>query len=142
MEKFPWKEEYSMGVEKIDRQHKHLFEIINKLVEQVGLSADTELVSETLMEMVNYAREHFADEEKLMKEYDYPEIELQNKQHSYFISTTAELIISFMDNKHITGDEIAEFLKIWLTNHILKSDMKYKEYFRQRIPAGSILNAY
>jgi hemerythrin len=142
MEKFSWKEEYSVGVEKIDGQHKHLFDIVNKLVERVGSAADTELVSDTLTEMVNYAREHFADEEKLMKKYGYPEIEQQKTQHAYFISTTAELIISFMDDKHMTGDEIAEFLKIWLTNHLLKSDMKYKEYFRQKIPAGSMSNAF
>ena len=28
MEKFYWKDEYSLGVEKVDRQHQHLFELL------------------------------------------------------------------------------------------------------------------
>jgi len=133
MEKISWKKEYSVGVEKFDHQHQHLFEITNKLIEHFGTSKDPELVSKTLTEMINYAREHFAAEEVLMREYGYPEIELHKKQHDYFIDTTAELAISFMDNKNTTAGEIAEFLILWLTTHILKSDMKYKEFFKAKI---------
>jgi hemerythrin len=133
MEKISWKEEYSVGVEKFDHQHRHLFEITNKLIGRSGLPEDSELVSETLTEMINYAREHFADEEVLMREYGYPEIEPHKKQHDYFIDTTAELAVSFMDNRDTTAGEIAEFLILWLTTHILKSDMKYKEFFKAKI---------
>ena len=136
MEKIHWKDEYSLGLEKVDRQHQHMIEIVNKIIEQSGLSDDSELVSETLTEMINYAREHFTDEEVLMQQYGYPDIELHKKQHDYFITTTAELAISFMDNQHTTGDEIAEFLILWLLNHILKSDMKYRDFFKAKIPAG------
>jgi hemerythrin-like metal-binding protein len=134
MEQICWKREYSVGVEKFDCQHRRLFEITNKLIGHVGKSPkDPGLVSETLTEMINYAREHFTDEEVLMKEYGYPEIESQKKQHDYFINTTAELAVSFMDNRNTTAGEIAEFLKLWLTTHILKSDMKYKEFFKAKI---------
>ena len=135
MEKVCWKDEYSVGVEKFDHQHQHLFEITNKIIEHSGTSEDSGLVSETLTEMINYAREHFTAEEVLMQEYGYPEIESHKEQHDYFIDTTAELAISFMDNRNTTAGEIAEFLKLWLTLHILKCDMKYKEFFKAKIPA-------
>jgi hemerythrin len=133
MKKLEWKEEYSVGIEKIDRQHQHLFEITNKLIAQAGSPEDSQLASETLTEMVNYAREHFSTEEKLMREYDYPELDSQRNQHDYFINTTAELAISFMDDSNTTGDEILEFLKLWLTTHILKYDMKYKAFFKAKM---------
>jgi hemerythrin len=136
MENICWKDEYSVGVEKFDQQHRHLFEITNKLIEHFGTSENPGLVSETLTEMINYAREHFTDEEVLMKEYGYPEIESQKRQHDYFIDTTAELAVSFMDNRNTTAGEIAEFLILWLTTHILKVDMKYKEFFKAKIPAS------
>jgi hemerythrin len=136
MEKICWKEEYSVGVEKIDRQHRHLFEIINKLIERpVSSSDDTELVSDILTEMIDYARKHFATEEILMRQYGYPGIESHNKEHDYFINTTAELAISFMNNRNTTGGEITEFLIIWLTKHILKTDMKYKDFFKEKMSA-------
>jgi hemerythrin len=87
------------------------------------------------MEMINYAREHFTTEEVLMRQYGYPAIESHKKEHDYFIDTTASLAINFMDNRNTTGDEITEFLKIWLTNHILKTDMKFKPFFAAKIPA-------
>ncbi len=135
MEKFLWTDKYSLGVEKVDRQHRHLFEIINKFIERSAASSDSKLVTETLTEMLKYAKEHFTDEEEMMQEHGYPEIELHKRQHSYFISTTAELSINALNNQSMVADEIAEFLVLWLTTHILKMDMRYKEFFKAKIPA-------
>jgi hemerythrin-like metal-binding protein len=135
MEKVSWKDEYSVGVAKIDRQHRHLFEIINKLIDHSGTSKDSELVSETLTEMLNYAKEHFTTEE-LMQEYGYPEIGSHKEQHIYFFKTTAELSVNALNKQSMVASEIVEFLKMWLTLHILKCDMKYKEFFKAKIPAG------
>ncbi len=140
MEKVSWKEEYSVGIGKIDRQHRHLFEIINKLIDRSGSSGDSALVSETLTEMLNYAKEHFTTEEELMQEYGYPEIESHKEQHIYFFKTTAELSISALNKQSMVSSEIVEFLKLWLTLHILKCDMKYKEFFKANIPAKAALS--
>ncbi len=136
MEKISWKDEYSLGIEKIDRQHQHLFEIINKINDRSDLSADMGLVSDTIKEMINYAKEHFRDEEILMERYGYPNLETHKKEHNYFVYTTADLAVNFIDHRNTCGDEIAEFLNIWLTNHILKTDMKYKELLLEKMPAG------
>ncbi len=137
MKKIIWKDEYNLGIEKVDRQHQHMFEIINKIIDQSGSPVDMELVSDTIREMANYSREHFTDEEMLMQQYGYPNLEAHKQEHNYFINTTAEFAVNFMDNKDTTGDEIAEFLSIWLTNHILKTDMKYKELLLEKMSAGT-----
>ncbi len=135
MEKFYWKDEYSLGVEKVDCQHQHLFELVNKLIERSDKFSDLKLISETLTEMLNYAKEHFADEEELMREHSYPELESHKEQHTYFIGTTAELSINALNKQSMVLEEIVEFLKLWLTLHILKYDMKYRDYFKANIPA-------
>jgi hemerythrin len=136
MKRISWKDEYCVGVEKIDRQHQHLFELINLLIERPVLSDDTELVSQMLKEMFNYARDHFATEEAFMLKYDYPEYYQHKSQHEYFVRTATEMAASFMNNKSVTADEIAEFLVIWLKNHILKTDMKFKPFYAA-ITAGA-----
>lgn len=133
MGKFSWQEEYSVGVEKLDLQHKHLFEFTNKLLEQSSGPVDLKLVTETLAEMVKYAKEHFADEESLMKKYHYLGIDAQEKQHTYFIDTVAEMSLSVANNGQSAAYELAEFLKLWLANHVIKVDMKYKDFFRQKL---------
>ena len=112
MKKVCWKDEYSVGVEKIDRQHRHLFEIINKLIDRSGSSEDLKLVSETLTEMLNYAKEHFTTEEELMQEYGYPEIESHKEQHIYFFKTTAELSVNALNKQSMVYNEIVEFLNL------------------------------
>ncbi len=140
MEKICWKEEYSVGIEKIDRQHRHLFEIINKLIDHSDSSGNSGLVPETLTEMLDYAKEHFTTEEELMQEYGYPEIGLHKEQHIYFFKTTAELSVNALNKQSMVYSEIVEFLKLWLTLHILKVDMKYKEFFKVKIPAKAALS--
>jgi hemerythrin-like metal-binding protein len=134
MEKAFWRDEYSVGVDQFDRQHRHLFEIIDKLYAHTHTPSDLKLVSQALKEMLDYAKEHFTDEEKLMQQYAYPELESQKKQHAYFLKTTAELIAYPPDRKEEGAGEIAEFLNIWWVIHILKWDMKYKEFFKQKLP--------
>jgi hemerythrin len=128
MERILWKDEYSVGIEKLDRQHKHLFEIINKLVTRPVASSGSNLVSQVLNEMYDYAKEHFTAEEELMQQYGYPELQAHKKQHEYFIGTTDEL-----SSEKINPDEIAEFLKVWWLIHILKVDMKYKDFFKEKL---------
>jgi hemerythrin len=135
MEKFHWKDEYSMGVEKIDHQHRHLFILVNKLIEQSTAYPDSKLILYTLREMIDYAKEHFTDEEKLMQERGFPELESHKEQHTYFIKTTAELSLGALDNQEMVFSEIVEFLKLWLTFHVLKYDMKYRDYFKTKMPA-------
>jgi hemerythrin-like metal-binding protein len=137
MEIIQWKDEYSVGVAKLDGQHKRLFNIINKLIGHPGSSADITLISQTLKEMVNYAKEHFTDEEELMQKYGFAELEQQRKQHAYFVNTTTELALNVLNDGQKTGDEIAEFLRTWLTIHILKWDMKYKEFFKSKMHAAA-----
>ncbi|MBN1392766.1 MAG: hemerythrin family protein [Sedimentisphaerales bacterium] len=136
MEKALWRSEYSVGVEKFDRQHRHLFEIINKLTAQPDDSKNLKLVCQTLKEMFDFAKEHFTAEEELMQQYAYPEIESQKKQHSYFLKTTSELASYPADKKEESVEEIAEFLNVWWIIHILKWDMKYKDFFKEKLPSA------
>jgi hemerythrin len=135
MAKLFWKDAFSVGIEKIDNQHQHMFAIINRFIERPYSTDDTEQMSMILKEMTAYAREHFTDEEKLMQEYGYPELEPHKWQHAFFIDMTTELVTQFMQSQEKTADKTADFLRLWLTGHILKTDMKYRDFFKAKIPA-------
>src|SRR4030042_6916572 len=128
MEKVLWKDDYSVGVEESDRQHRHLFEILNKLVARPADPSGSELVAQTLGEMYDYAKEHFKAEEELMQQYGYPELEAHKKKHEYLVGTPYE-----MCSGEISADEIAEFLKVWWIIHVLNVDMKYKDFFKAKL---------
>ena len=132
MEKIIWNKSLSVGVEEIDRQHKHLVDMINQMLSMNGVTVDSEVISETLTKMTEYADYHFDSEEQLMKKHGYPEFEAHHREHVNFMRKTAELSMSTMNYKKSIPTELLEYLKTWLIEHILQSDMQYKPFFEQR----------
>jgi len=130
MEKIVWNEGFSVGVAEIDRQHKQLINILNQLIGMEGLEVDSELISDTLTHMTEYADYHFNSEESFMKQHGYPEFETHRLEHVAFMRKTAELSMGTIAYKKTIPAELLEYLKTWLVEHILVSDMQYKQFFQ------------
>ncbi|NPA45576.1 MAG: bacteriohemerythrin, partial [Chlorobi bacterium] len=79
-----WNETYSVGNAEMDKQHKKLIEIINKLFKSFKDGNAQEILHEILQEMIDYANYHLNSEEKLLYKYDYPEKEKHEKLHEEF----------------------------------------------------------
>ena len=69
---FPWKPEYSVGIEKFDRQHKVLVHFLNELYEALQAGQGRKALAHVLNGLIVYTNTHFAAEEKLMERYGYP----------------------------------------------------------------------
>ncbi len=132
MEKIIWNEIFSVGVRKIDEQHKELIKMINKLIETKDTNVDSEMISDILTKMTKYADYHFQAEEQYMIEYDYPDYSTHKEQHIEFKKKTVAFCMDVMAYKETIPTEILSYLKSWLTNHILNSDMKYKSFFNEK----------
>ena len=125
MEHLHWKPEYSVGVPVLDRQHRGLIRIINKLTDETESDGMIDWVFDQLEA---YTREHFATEEKLLQQYDYPDLAAHRKQHRNFEQWLKAVRMTWRSGA--PRDQIAttvnEFLRDWLIRHILSSDMAYK----------------
>ena len=74
MEQIIWTEEFSVGVKRLDEQHKRLIAMINRLMGAPRAKTRSERISDLLSDMTKYAQEHFQTEEDLMRQYDYPHL--------------------------------------------------------------------
>jgi hemerythrin-like metal-binding protein len=119
-----WIPEYSVGNKEIDEQHKVLFTIINDFFQQ-----DSKQEAITLFKnLSSYIDLHFASEENLLKQINYPETEEHIKIHRV-LRAKFYLLEKKLDDYDIdVHHKIAMFLYNWLAKHILKSDMEYKSY--------------
>ncbi|WP_197460530.1 bacteriohemerythrin, partial [Thermodesulfatator autotrophicus] len=63
-----WKPCYCIGHSKIDRQHQELVNLLNLMIQKVNSSCPKNVIDAILIKMVNYAENHFLDEEKVMQE--------------------------------------------------------------------------
>ncbi len=133
MDKIIWDESFSVGVRRLDEQHKKIIHICNKLIEVNDISVDSEVISSTLNDLTKYALEHFEFEEKMMVENNYPGFVSNKEQHIQFMKKTTTFCLDTMAQSSTIPDEILSFLKKWWVNHILISDMKYKSFFSEKV---------
>lgn len=132
MEKIIWDESFSVGIQEIDEQHKELIRMINKLIGREDISVGSETISDILNEMTQYAGYHFQTEEQYMLEYDYPDYSSHKNQHTVFKKKAVAFCMDTVAYKETIPKEILTYLKNWLIHHILKIDMMYKSFFREK----------
>lgn len=133
---FKWRDSYSCNIGPIDKQHKKLFELGSQLYSIID-SKDREDNYDKIILLVNelkdYTIKHFRFEEILMEENQYPLYTDHKEQHERFIEKLREIEGSDIDSRQEkTLKDMLVFIADWIEGHILKSDMKYREYLNER----------
>lgn len=122
----PWKEEYEIGIQMIDEQHKRLFEIGNtvyELLENYILDDKYDKIVKIISELKEYTKYHFNTEEQLMIKIKYPKYFRQKVAHDDFIAKIEEIDLQDVDeNQEKYIREILLFVFDWILEHIVKQD--------------------
>jgi len=124
-----WSEELSVGIDSIDQQHKILIGLINDLNTAMAKGEANETIGDILLRLSEYTVHHFSYEEELFEQYDYPNSAKHKCHHCELIDQISALKERF--ETELSGSvalEIMQFLKNWLTNHIMKTDKAYSEF--------------
>jgi hemerythrin len=125
-----WTDEFSVGVDEIDGDHKQLLALLNDLHDAVEAGAAWDVLNKVLDGLMLYVNYHFAHEEGLFVRTDYPGYERHRRQHQALTITVQEIYQDFQDsNSETLPDQVLEFLKNWLYEHILGSDRAFGVYY-------------
>ena len=128
-----WNDSYRVGVAEMDTQHQKLVGLINNFHDAMKNGKGKDVIGKVLNDLKSYTVFHFGAEEKLMAMYAYPNLDKQKNEHKNFVDKVAVFVDDLAAGKttSVTLD-VSAFLKDWLLNHILKSDMQYKSYFESK----------
>lgn len=126
-----WGNNLSVGIDIIDEQHKVLIQIINDLHDAMKEGKSKEIIHEVFKRLVDYTNFHFSMEENLMEQYDYGEAPGHKKQHKDLVSDVMDLQKQLEKSDLTISVHVLTFLKVWLNDHILKTDMKFGEFLKQ-----------
>ncbi len=132
MEFIEWGEHLSVGVTVFDNEHKQLVSLVNKLNQALLAGSAKKTMQEILQSLVNYTKIHFKHEEDYMVLYDYPEYEKHKKEHDTLTEQVMDFYTRYQAGETVFSFELMNFLKDWLTNHILITDKKYKKFFQSK----------
>ena len=128
MQLFPWDRDYEIGIIEIDRQHRHLVDIINELADAMIAQKGHETVPLILDKLVDYIQLHFTTEEEVMRRENFPALDKQRREHLDMTGQVLEFRKNYSQNLEVSPSEVLGFLCTWLKSHILESDMEFGRF--------------
>ncbi|RAX58197.1 hypothetical protein CCZ01_03745 [Helicobacter monodelphidis] len=122
-----WDDSFSVHNEKIDEQHKKLFELAGYAYICADRKISRAEIRELLSGFFNYMKEHFQDEENYMRSIGYPLLKEHQELHRQIVSGLAEMVQNIANTNDLK-EKLGIVAKNWLLQHILKEDMQIEQY--------------
>jgi len=134
MEKFiEWTEEFSVGIQEIDAQHKILLDLTNQLYVLVMKRANNMKICDMANQLSNYGIVHFTVEESLMRLFGYSGYEAHRQKHEEIRQQLFEsLYIRVNSGSEPVGEDLLHLFKKWLIHHITVEDTKYATFLLEQ----------
>lgn len=128
----PWSDEYLLGIATVDEDHRNLFNVVNHLYRSVKKREGHKTINATFDALSKYVQEHFAREEQLMDQIDFPGLEEHKRLHAGFIQAFFSTKQSYnVAPRQFDFDGFLEFLRNWLVHHVIVEDRKYVRHVMQ-----------
>ncbi len=126
-----WRDQLSVGSSEIDDDHKHLIGFVNALHDAVTASESEKVVGAIMLQLIEYTRDHFAREEKVMQAAGYPDFPRHKKLHDALTRQVLIFAQTYLRNPtDQVKRELIDFLAKWLVEHIIKEDRRIGVYMR------------
>jgi len=129
-QKIVWDRRYNLGMAMVDKQHKKIFELVNKIYEIDDSDNVKEDIKKLLYEFKDYMQVHFEDEEKYMESIAYPNLQKHRELHEKIIQNVMQVIQKPV-NISILKSKIKIIIKRSFIEHILQEDIKIKIFTDQ-----------
>ena len=129
---YQWDSSLETGYEKVDNQHRQLVAAVNNLMEASISGKGDRAVMETLDFLTGYAIKHFADEEQLQLDYEYPDYLNHKRLHDDFKVKVGELTQRVIKEGPTAEliDTVSSAIGSWLLNHIKGDDFRMAAFVK------------
>ena len=125
-----------LGHPLIDSQHKHLLALAEAVVDPLLNSKVHQPGANELQAMIDYAQEHFAMEEGLMRETGYPDEAQHANHHASLLTELRTYCSKVRYGQHTNPVGLVSFLWNWLVLHIDGADRQLTVWIKSREAAG------
>jgi len=127
MEEIKWNDQFNLGVEVIDKAHRKLFSIVNKLI---VLSEDSVKQRYACQEGIKYFKgytlRHFAEEEEYMRKIAYRKYDKHKQIHDNMRDIVIPSLEKEMEEENYSEESVQHFMGVcigWLNAHIMVEDL-------------------
>jgi hemerythrin-like metal-binding protein len=130
MVRFKWSNQQAVFLPEIDAEHRGMMRTADDLQNAVLAQADDARVLAGVRNLVAQAEEHFAHEERLMKNVRYSSLPWHKQQHDTFRRRARRLLPSIEAGDREPLVELLDFLHAWFKDHTAVADRMMGAYLR------------
>jgi len=126
-----WRSTYETGNEVVDNDHKEIFDMVDRILEG-DFTDRPDKIKTSVDFLTTYVGKHFANEENLMNESNYPKTDVHRKQHGDFVKTVGKLMEKIEGNLESIdlSLEINQTIVDWLAEHVMGSDKDLADHYK------------
>ena len=119
-----WKSEFAVGVESVDFEHEQMINLINEIYEEMKTRRDADSIEQFLGDVHFAISAHFALEERLMRDAEYPEYEAHKEDHEKLLDQIRDFMDKFVADPESGFELLQEGLSDWFENHFATFDAR------------------
>jgi hemerythrin-like metal-binding protein len=120
-----WRDDFSVGIESIDYEHRELICLINMILERLEEGGDSEAIADFLGEVHARIAAHFALEEQIMRERKYDQFSDHKTDHERLLDDIRDIMDAYQPASYAEQKEaFAKRLEDWFGIHFKTRDAR------------------
>ena len=127
-----WNHDCMVGVKAMDEQHAVLMDTLNEIRLALVRGESRERVSEGLNRLIEFTRMHFASEEQLLEQHDFPGAAEHREAHRKLLGQIEDAALRTQHNDELRMKSMLLFLRDWYQTHIEGLDSQYGDWLNAR----------
>ena len=128
-----WSEHLRVGVAEMDDEHRQFIARVNAVNKAIVEAEDKATVARAMELMLEEAAHHFRHEEEVLARWEYPETAAHIAKHAELAAQFEHVMKEFAESDiSFVWALKGLHLKQLLVEHLLREDIKYREFLRAR----------
>jgi hemerythrin-like metal-binding protein len=123
---------YALGIPSLDSEHRSLMNLVNELSEAVAQDCDCEQARQKMEKILDFAADHFAHEEDLMRRHGFPGVQQHTADHEKLLREATNLMETLSPEHSNRALLITAFFTDFTENHILHEDRAISQYLEKQ----------
>jgi hemerythrin-like metal-binding protein len=118
-----WKDQYSVGIDAVDYEHKELIALINELYDEWIVKGSKQETESFFGDLFRGISAHFALEERFMREKEYDQVGTHKADHERLLDEIRDIMDDFSEGGADAG-RLAARLEAWFARHFETHDAR------------------
>ncbi len=127
-----WRASYLSGEPLIDREHKELFRLANRVIAAISEDGTGAGLLPLVHTLIDHVGTHFAHEEELLKAAAFPMAERHGKTHGRLLDRANLLADRFESGEGSAADLLGFLIHDIVASHMLQEDRKFFPWLKAR----------